>query len=309
MIFSGKVLIYLALCLATLLPAVVQAAPEKPVLVLDSSNDTASLKRFRATDAAPAGANPVGLVALHASGSAEFSAATLGILNQLLMDKTVYVMDLRQESHGFVNGIPVEWLGPHNWANLGKSATQVLSAEQAAVHGLEGQTLSLLPKEMVAEKKTADVKPLQVRVEHAQTEADLVAAEGWSYFRLATADHSRPDDATVDRFIGFIGAMPKDAWLHFHCAGGMGRTTTFMAMYDMMKNSRTVSFDDIVRRQFLLDGEDLTDLPPASNFKYQPKVERLAFLRRFYRYCQDNHDDFKTSWRAWLRSQLEGAKS
>lgn len=39
----------------------------------------------------------------------------------------------------------------------------------------------------------------------------------------------------------------------FHCEAGEGRTTAYMAMYDMMKNP-DVSLKDILYRQHLLGG-------------------------------------------------------
>lgn len=42
----------------------------------------------------------------------------------------------------------------------------------------------------------------------------------------------------IDEFIKLYKSLPKDAWLHFHCEAGKGRTTTFLAMYDMMKIHR-----------------------------------------------------------------------
>ena len=276
--------LWLVLWLAWLLAQIGAASPS---LVLDTSNDTATLKRFRAVDS------------LYVSGSAQFTEATLRDLKQKLAGHRVTVVDLRQESHGFLNDIPVEWLGPNNHANLGKSTEQVTDQERQALHDLRGQVLSLRPKGPGMQRQV-------VKVERAQTEAELVASQGFSYLRLATPDHCRPDDATVDRFVSFVRTLPDDAWLHFHCAGGWGRTTTFMAMYDLLKNRRSLTCDEILRWQYLLGGEDLTIIPPASSFNHQPAVERLAFLRRFYQYCQHNHDGFRTSWSA-LRSRTASA--
>ena len=46
------------------------------------------------------------------------------------------------------------------------------------------------------------------------------------------------------------------SWLHFHCLAGYGRTATFMAIYDMMKNP-DVGLSDIVYRQSMTGGENL----------------------------------------------------
>jgi len=65
-------------------------------------------------------------------------------------------------------------------------------------------------------------------------------------------DHVRPLDDAVDRFILAVRALPDGAWTHFHCEAGLGRTTTFMVLYDMLRNANRVSLEDIVRRQKIL---------------------------------------------------------
>ena len=46
----------------------------------------------------------------------------------------------------------------------------------------------------------------------------------------------------------------KTLGYHFHCKEGIGRTTTFMIMYDIMKNYKEVSLNDIIKRQYLPSG-------------------------------------------------------
>ena len=61
----------------------------------------------------------MGLDALCISGSAQFSSpqfrALADSLRACAAGRTVYVIDLRQESHVLVNeGIPLSWYGSHN---------------------------------------------------------------------------------------------------------------------------------------------------------------------------------------------------
>ena len=73
-----------------------------------------------------------GLASLHASGSSEFTVAGL----KTMLGKTtgpVTVFDLRQEDHGFVNGMPVSWFASNNWANVGKSQPEVISEEAGLI--------------------------------------------------------------------------------------------------------------------------------------------------------------------------------
>jgi hypothetical protein len=71
-----------------------------------------------------------------------------------------------------------------------------------------------------------------------------------------------------------------------------------MAMYDMVRNARTVSMNDIMQRQVAVGGKDL--LAPAAGD--DNKAERVQFLQQFYDYAKTNRDGFQTSFSAWLAS-------
>ena len=73
-----------------------------------------------------------------------------------------------------------------------------------------------------------------------------------------------------------------------HCPAGRGRTTTFLAMYDMMRNAVNVSFDDILARQAMIGGKDLTEPFAIGDWRYEHHFERLQFLMDFYNYCLEN---------------------
>lgn len=73
------------------------------------------------------------------------------------------------------------------------------------------------------------------------------------YVRFTATDHLWPDAGEIERFRRFAANLPKDAWLHFHCVAGEGRTTAFMTMYDMLKNP-DVPYEDIVLRQLRIGG-------------------------------------------------------
>jgi hypothetical protein len=85
---------------------------------------------------------------------------------------------------------------------------------------------------------------------------------GLEYLRLPTTDHVRPRDSEVDEFVRFALDLAPGTWLHFHCRGGDGRTTTFFVMHDIMHNAPEVSVEDILKRQHLLGGSELGKLPP-----------------------------------------------
>ena len=132
-----------------------------------------------------------------------------------------------------------------------------------------------------------------------RTEAEELAARGVGSFRVAVPDRHRPGDADVDRFLLFYRTVPDDVWLHFHCRAGHGRTTAFMAMTDMLRNAREVSFEDVLVRQALLGGVDLRDVSGKWD-KVDASQERLHSLRQFYDYARANPGGQPLLWSQWL---------
>lgn len=231
-----------------------------------------------------------GLEELHASASGQFSLASLKTMKKTLPISDFVVVDLREESHGFLNGMAVSWRDEHNWLNKGKGTVEVLAAEQSLLESLkEKESIHIHSSE----------SSFDIPVEMVASEAAVVDAEGLSYLRLPMTDHVRPEDSSVDQLINIIRAMPEGKWVHFHCSAGRGRATTVLTMYDMLKNGRSVSFNDILMRQWLIGGKDLTILPSAESWKTPYHRERIEFLKSFYRYCQEA-DWHRTLWSEWL---------
>jgi Inositol hexakisphosphate len=305
-VFSPAV--FLAVTLVPKHPPV--RAGGSPVRIWDIDLTLASAlpRNFRTTDdplKANNGKTPstTGLIELHASGSGEFTADNLRLL-LARMHGPVTIFDLRQETHIFVNGLPVSWYAERDWANVGRSQTEIEEAEAAWVQSLGlGSEIAIRPGHPVKKGDTDSVVPKQVIVKEASIERDLVSSAGTSYVRVAVTDHTRPLDDAVDRFILAVRALPENAWAHFHCEAGLGRTTTFMVLYDILRNATRVSLDDIVRRQKLL-GYNYDVLLPAGpgNWKAPYMEDRIAFVRGFYNYARANPNGRPQLWSEWLKS-------
>jgi hypothetical protein len=285
-------------------------SPDPPVLIWDIDLKLANAlpRNFRTTNdplTESKGETPAttGLNDLRASGSGEFTPEGL----KLLLARTrgpVTVFDLRQETHVFVNDLPVSWYASHDWANVGRSQADIEREEAARVQSFKpGSEIDVRPGHPVKHGNGNSVTPQRVTVERASTERDVVEAAGAHYVRVAVTDHARPLDDAVDRFVVAVRALPQDAWAHFHCEAGLGRTTTFMVLYDMLRNANRVSLEDIVRRQKILSkGYDVLQPPQAGEWKAPYAADRAAFVRAFYDYARANPNGQPKLWSEWLKS-------
>ena len=293
-------------------PPVRPADANSPVLIWDVDQKLAAAlpRNFRTTDdrlRANSGQKiptNTGLTSLCASGSGEFTTDGL----KLLLERTrgpVTVFDLRQETHIFVNGLPISWFATNDWANVGRTHNEIEADEAARVKSLKpGSQIVIHPGAAIKKPGAIPSALSKVTVERANTERDLVEANRAAYVRLTITDHARPLDEEVDRFILAIRTLPENGWAHFHCEAGRGRTTTFMVLYDMLRNATRVSLEDIARRQQML-GYDYDVLRPADpgSWKAPYTDDRIAFVRAFYDYARVNPGGGPQLWSEWLKSR------
>ncbi|MEK2644765.1 phosphatase domain-containing putative toxin [Bdellovibrio sp. BCCA] len=196
-----------------------------------------------------------------------------------------YVFDLRQESHGLINDIPVTWQAEHDWANADLNHDEAVRRERRQLGDLR-----------VGEKING------VEIKSIETEESMVRSAGYQYVRLTVTDHVRPVDSEVDRFIEAVRELPENAWIHFHCRAGKGRTTTFMVLYDMLINAKYVPFDDIINRNAKLSEDyDVMAVVDAKDWRAPYQKERADFVRAFYEYAKENPRGEKKLWSEWVK--------
>src|SRR5437763_6432548 len=127
-------------------------SPDPPVLIWDIDLKLANAlpRNFRTTDdplKASKGETPTttGLSDLRASGSGEFTPEGL----KLVLARTrgpVTVFDLRQETHMFVNDLPVSWYASRDWANVGRRQSAIEADEASRVESLKpGSQIDIRP--------------------------------------------------------------------------------------------------------------------------------------------------------------------
>jgi protein-tyrosine phosphatase len=179
-----------------------------------------------------------------------------------------------------------------------------VAGEAARVQSLKpGGEIAVRPGHPVKHGSGNSVMPEQVTVERASTEQNIVEGAGAYYVRIIVTDHTRPLDDEVDRFILAVRALPQDCWAHFHCEAGLGRTTTFMVLYDILRNANRVSLEDIVLRQKILShGYDVLQPDESGNWKAPYATDRAAFVRAFYNYARANPNGRPQLWSESLKS-------
>ena len=248
-----------------------------------------------------------GLRELNISGSSDLSAKEMDWVKaeiQKLTDGPIYIIDVRGESHGLINGIHVSRYGANNWGNVGKTHAQIISDEAKAIHDCLGQTIDIYSLSKSNNYQPVEEDRTTVEVTSAQTEEEACTERGLGYARFTVPDRAFPGDSELEAFVDFVQSLPANAWLHFHCQAGAGRTTQYMIFYDMMRNPG-LSLKDIAYRQCLLGGNYLLydgSAPGEDPVKAELCAEKAQMIPLFYDYIQQNHaTGYQTKWGQWKR--------
>ncbi|MBE6070868.1 MAG: hypothetical protein E7208_02800 [Clostridium butyricum] len=230
--------------------------------------------------------NTYGLDDLNISGSQQFSRNNIKlIIDDINTRYPFIVIDLRQESHGFVNEIPISYENEHNNANINLSRNEVLIKEKYE-----------LSKIKLGKKLTFYNKDVSIIPSYVGNESKTCRDNSLGYIRVTATDRVPPTPENIDFFVKSIKKLPKEKWLHFHCKEGIGRTSTFMIFYDMMNNYTKVSAQDIISRQINLVS-DFTE----KDIKDTTSERRITLYNLFYEYCNEYGPNFKTSFSDYLK--------
>jgi len=244
-----------------------------------------------------------GLEKVNASGSSQFNAHNLkNIIScvQKIHEGAIAILDVREESHAFVNGIPFVWSLYPDTPNANKPVEEIEHDQINKLFDLESSdivSLVLINEVNGAKKVTLD----NVTVENVMTEKELAQKLGLGYIRIPVTDHAVPSIEAVDRFLAFYTSN-TNRWIHAHCNAGKGRTTTFLTLIDMINNAKNVTFETLIKREQLLGGENLFAIDHKEIKRAIANAKRVELLREFYDFCKENNDDFETSFSAWLNN-------
>jgi hypothetical protein len=195
-----------------------------------------------------------------ASGSHQLNVGELvSVLGKVVEDhapSTIYLVDLREETHGYVDllqgtkqrlGVAVSWYADNDFGNVGQPWPWIVADEASRLGATKkGRTTQVFaiepdPADDRAQERVVPTSYEEIRVDDAYTEAEMVARRleletTVEYLRIPVTDHCAPGDAALDELRRLRSKARKDpkSWVHFHCHGGDGRTTTFLALYDML---------------------------------------------------------------------------
>ena len=238
---------------------------------------------------------------LRISGSGQPSLAALPTIYEKLYaldpDAKIFMVDLRQETHGFANGVPVSLHTKHNAINAGKNSAQVERDESKVFRDLRGIETTFTP---LGKTDTKILKPLTIIPRVVLTEREAAENAGFSYARFAAADMQFPAPEIVDEFVLFVANLPENSWLHFHCHAGHGRTTTFMVMYEILRNPNQ-SLEEICRQQMDLGGSDILATSTGEDWNARMANDRAKKIRLFYEFVQGTRAErIGLPWSEWL---------
>lgn len=295
------------------------AQPErelKPILTYDYTpqpedqhGSAEYFRYFRTTNdlnTLPEHLNREGLGELRLSGSD--TIATTGQIERIASAANVqdlehlYIVDLRQEPHVVADRYTLTLRGPKDWANVGLSHDEALQREADWINDLRRSENLKIDSAEDFKTGTRPMRSVTLHRPEIVSEQELVERTGAKYARLTVTDHLRPDNEAVDRFVDIVRQMPPGAAMHVHCKGGRGRTTTFMAVYDMLHNAQRVSADGIIDRQGGLGHYQLKKID-GQNAVF--RRDRLSFLYLFHQYAEQNPGGQPQTWSAWRASRTD----
>lgn len=189
--------------------------------------------------------NPYRASGSHQLGIADF-VRVLDPVVSTYAPSVLYLVDLREETHGYFNGAPVSWYADNDFGNVGQSKEWILRQEEALLHVHKGQSTSVFTIEDDAnddlqQERVLPVSFTRMLVGSVRTEKEVAAILSdvfkpiaVEYVRIPVTDHCAPSEQALGSLVSVFATASQNSWVHFHCHGGDGRTSTFLALYDIL---------------------------------------------------------------------------
>ena len=223
---------------------------------------------------------------INAIASAQFSESQLQEVRKKYPDDKITIVDLRGESHGFINGEPVTWHTVFEKDNQDKALSEISTNESdhlnAAAKDQQITVNKILKKDRV-NGWYKEISPTVIDVNQAISEKDLAKKNGFEYQRFPIRDLDVPNETEFTRMVNFIKTLPQDQKLYVHCAGGKGRTGTFLVLLDIIKNGKTTELKEIFKRQNKLGAARLDKISTEESWNKKIAQTRLKIIENFYK--------------------------
>lgn len=271
------------------------AVPDGSIMIVDKGKKDLP-KNFRTLFHHPLFAHDTA-APLRASGSAQPTliqfqnvfAAIRSLLKQHGEDSSIplYIVDLRLEPHGYYGNELVTIYETGLWENF--DALHMETYEQKLFHHLRQQGDNSLYRDIVKKGKmrlARSVEEVSDMNEKLLTEKEYVKTLGGHYVRLAVRDHTAPTLVVLKQFFEFMETLPDNAWVHFHCSAGRGRTSTFLFLYELYKRrpSKGDTFESMAKRH--TDSGSIDFFDDKDTFQKGDREKRLNLLRTAFKQRQ-----------------------
>jgi hypothetical protein len=207
---------------------------------------------------------------LKAIASAQFSENELIFIKKKFFNKKITIVDLRKENHFFINGIPVSIFNEN-------------------IDLIEIQNIDLFYQNQLTEIKkhskisikleNGDYK--EILIKKLLSEEELVKSHGFGYKRFPIKDYNFPNKDIFDDIVEFLLNLKSEDLIYVHCAGGKGRSTIFLSIYDIVINSKQTSLAEIFLRQHKIGGANLYNIKEDNEWEESEK-KKLKILVQLY---------------------------
>jgi hypothetical protein len=223
---------------------------------------------------------------INAIASSQFSESQLQEVRKKYPDEKITIVDLRAESHGFINGKPVTWHTVFEKGNQDKTLYEISSDESDRLN-LAAKDQQIIVNKILKEDRAngwyKEISPTIVDVNQAISEKDLAEKNGFEYQRFPIRDLDVPNETEFTRMVNFIKTLPQDQKLYVHCAAGKGRTGTFLVLLDIIKNGKTTELKEIFERQNKLGAARLDKISTEESRSKEIARNRLKIIENFYK--------------------------
>lgn len=136
--------------------------------------------------------------------------------------------------------------------------------------------------------------------EDLMTEKEAIQALGFQYLEPLKEGWTR-DWYYINDLLKLFESIPEDGWIYFHCERGRGRTTSLLLLYDIFKNAKNLSLEEILRHQYCIGGEDIenTQIWKNGTWSQDELNDRKDLIHEFYDYMNDPKGYPQTDFIQW----------